>query len=128
MSSRIGGMAFGESWGIMRSFREQILAMGDNIPTGPHGEAVFDTHRPPIAESTWYVFEVSLSYFVECRCWSVRRSLLRQHSRDLQHSLPPSLGLSALIGPDSTSIWQTGSPRYVIRAQNDFLSQERTEG
>ena len=55
-------MAFGESWGIVRAFHEQLKALVDSpssLPSGKHGEPIFPAVKPEIAESTWYVFEVS---------------------------------------------------------------------
>jgi hypothetical protein len=51
-------MAFGSSWHILSGFKEQVQML-ESVPTGPLGDAVFNTTRPSIADSTWYLFEVS---------------------------------------------------------------------
>lgn len=48
-------MAFGESWGIIRSGIDQVDAQP--LKEGPLGEAVFETHRPAIANSAIHLLD-----------------------------------------------------------------------
>lgn len=57
MQDIICGMAFGKSWGVVRDATQQVHA-GD-VGIGPVGEAVFKTTRPPLAESTIRLLDVS---------------------------------------------------------------------
>jgi hypothetical protein len=52
-----GDMAFGVSWGISRHYRDQVEAL-KSVPEGEVGEAVFKLDLPPLAQSTWYIFQV----------------------------------------------------------------------
>ena len=48
-------MAFGETWGIINSYIDQVTQQ--TVQVGPLGEAVFATHRPPLADSAIYLLD-----------------------------------------------------------------------
>lgn len=51
-------MAFGSSWSVSKSYREQVIAAAI-IPTGTLQEAVFDVRPPELHESMLYLFKAS---------------------------------------------------------------------
>jgi hypothetical protein len=55
-------MAFGESWGVVRSSTESVRGM-TTIPTGSHGDAYFERRVPTLARSTWYLIQVSRPFY-----------------------------------------------------------------
>lgn len=98
-------MAFGESWGIVKGFTEQVSGIKE-VPTGPMGDAVFKTTRPDIANSTWYMFEAS---YLLVRSLDV---ILRADSpvSPLDRSLPSDQPLLHL----PQSYLQTPQPRRTV--------------
>jgi hypothetical protein len=49
-------MAFGSSWGVSKSYRQQVLDATD-IPTGTLGEAIIAVRPPKLHESMLYLFQ-----------------------------------------------------------------------
>ena len=56
----VGGMAFGSSWGVTRSFTKQTADL-KHLPRGETGDVHFDLKLPDIANSTMIVFGVGQS-------------------------------------------------------------------
>jgi cytochrome P450 len=56
----ICGMAFGDSWGIIRDFQKQIQSRSP--PSGQLNEAIFDTNMPQLASSAMALLDVSRKY------------------------------------------------------------------
>ncbi|OCF44809.1 hypothetical protein I317_01298 [Kwoniella heveanensis CBS 569] len=57
----ICGMAFGQSWGVLQSYIQQVRHKGaGSYVVGERGEAIFRLTVPDLARSTWYMFDVSV--------------------------------------------------------------------
>ena len=53
-------MAFGDSWHIVDHCTTEVNALQRHeVEVGDLGNAVFHTTKPPMAESTWKIFEVA---------------------------------------------------------------------
>jgi hypothetical protein len=54
----ICSIAFGQEWGIVENYENQVKAMG-KVQVGPVGQAVFKFNPLDLQESAMYLFDVS---------------------------------------------------------------------